>query len=311
MTNPRASIVVPTRGGVARLPHLFGCLRAQTETDWEAIVVVDGDVDDTAALLEALRHELPVTPIVFPENRGRSAALNAGFDAARGDVLIRCDDDLTPGPGYVAARLARHAGDEAGVVGLCRNVYPDTPYARAYGRERDERFRTDAYRTPADHTWRLWGGNVSVTRAIYDRIGPYDTAFRAYGWEDVDWGYRVYTAGIPVTIAPELETDHHIAATTTVVRVTRAYLSGSARRTFDAKHGPHASGSEPSRHGLWNRLVWQIARHDFAELRRRAQLTDERLDHMPRYLAEKQVSLLVEAAALSGTLHPNTTVADV
>lgn len=305
MSVPSASIVVPTRGGAKRLPFLFDCLRAQTNDSWEAIVVVDGDVDDTASLLETVRRELPVTPIVFPENRGRSAALNAGFEAARGDIFIRCDDDLRPGSGYVAARLARHAGEPAGVIGLCRNVYPDTPYARAYGRDRDKRFRTDAYRTPTDRTWRLWGGNVSTTREVYNRIGPYDTAFRGYGWEDVDWGYRTYQAGFPVIVAPELETDHHIAATTTEVRVARAYSSGTARRTFNAKHKTGTSNDSTPRTGMWNRLVSRIARHDLAELQRRARMTDERLDRMPRYLAEKQVSLLVEAAALSGMLHPS------
>ena len=51
MGTPVASIVVPTRGGRERLPVLLRALAAQTEPDWEAIVVVDGDVDDSAGLL--------------------------------------------------------------------------------------------------------------------------------------------------------------------------------------------------------------------------------------------------------------------
>ncbi|MCV5935170.1 glycosyltransferase, partial [Escherichia coli] len=76
---PTASLVIPSRGGAARLPHLIDALRAQTTQDWEAIVVIDGDVDNSASVVEAARDELPIHSIVFPENRGRSAELNEGF----------------------------------------------------------------------------------------------------------------------------------------------------------------------------------------------------------------------------------------
>ena len=124
----RTSIVVPTRGGRARLPVLLDGLARQGDTDFEVVVVVDGDVDDTEGLL-ARRTDLDLRTIAFPENRGRSAALNAGFAAARGDLLVRMDDDLEPEPSYVADRVAAHADEPRGVIGLCRNVYPDTAYA--------------------------------------------------------------------------------------------------------------------------------------------------------------------------------------
>ncbi|MGN8026985.1 glycosyltransferase family 2 protein [Microbacterium sp. 22242] len=312
MTAPRASIVVPSRGGAGRLPHLFAALRAQTETAWEAIVVIDGDVDGSAQVVAAAGDDLPVRALVLPENRGRSAALNAGFDDARGEVLIRCDDDLRPGPDYVAGHFARHADGNRGVIGLYRNVYPDTAYARAYGRERDERFRADAYATPADARWRYWAGNVSVTRETYDRVGGYDTAFRAYGWEDVDWGYRLHRAGVEIVLAPELETAHHVAATTTEIRVTRAFLAGAARRAFEAKHGAEALGSVGASAGAWGRLVRRTAaRYGLGALQRRARTADRVIGRSPRWIAEKHVAWLVESAGLSGTLHPDEVTAHV
>ncbi|GAA4485974.1 glycosyltransferase family 2 protein [Microbacterium panaciterrae] len=323
MTAPLASIVVPTRGGSARLPRLFAALRAQTEPAWEAIVVVDGDIDGSAAVIAEAAADLPVRALVLPENRGRSAALNAGFADARGGILIRCDDDLRPGPEYVAAHVARHAEGVCGVIGLYRNVYPDTAYARAYGRERDGRFRADAYAAPAESAWRYWAGNVSVARETYDRIGDYDTAFRAYGWEDVDWGYRLHQSGIGIVLAPELETPHHVAATTTEVRVTRAFLAGAAKRAFDAKHGlapsdlarsdPASGGSASTAPaGVWNRLVHRTAaRHGLAELQRRARTADRVVARSPRWLAEKHVAWLVESAGLSGALHPDEVTAHV
>lgn len=312
MSVPHTSIVVPTRGGAHRLPYLFAALRAQTDPSWEAIVVVDGDIDDSASVIEAARAELPITTIVFPENRGRSAALNAGFAAARGDVLIRCDDDLRPASDYVANHVLYHDGYTRGVIGLYLNEYPDTPYARAYGRQRDERFRRDAYAGPVANRWRYWAGNVSVTRATYDRIGDYDTRFRAYGWEDVDWGYRLWRSGIEIRLGSELETPHHVAAVTTEIRVKRAFAAGAARQTFAAKHGTDVLGTRTPGEGAWGRLIDRTAeRKGLDALLRKARAADRSLDRFPRWAAEKRVAWLVEAAALSGELRPDEVVNDV
>lgn len=299
--SPAASIVVPTRGGSQRLPVLLDALRAQTLDDFEVIVVIDGDIDESADVVERVKGRLPLRTIVFPENCGRSAALNAGFAAARGRVLIRCDDDLVPGPDYVSAHVLRHSGEPCGVIGLYRNVYRPSAYARAYGRERDIRFRHDAYGMPADQTWRLWAGNVSVTRDTFDRVGVYDTAYRAYGWEDVDWGYRLAQLDVPVVFARELETTHTGSAPTTAVRVDKAFHSGAARMTFVQKHGLAMFDPDQSGAGWWGKLVRAVAaavgRRGFVILGKFADVT---ADYLPKYVAEKLISLLVEAAALSG-----------
>ena len=208
------------------------------------------------------RTTLRVQVVTFPENRGRSAALNAGMAAARGRVLVRCDDDLEPEPDFVALHLAAHAGADTrplGVVGLYQNVFPDTPYARAYGRPADARFREDAYRAPADTTWRYWAGNVSVTRDTADRVGPYDEGFRAYGWEDVDWGHRLHLLGVPVVLEPGLETTHRLSAVTAASRVERAWFYGAARRAFVAKHGRTELAPRPP-DSVWTRAVALTAR---------------------------------------------------
>ncbi|MDJ1371265.1 glycosyltransferase family 2 protein [Gulosibacter molinativorax] len=310
--SPKASIVVPSRGGAERLPHLFEALRSQTESSWEAIVVIDGDIDNSALVVEEAAADLPVRSIVFPENRGRSAALNAGFASARGDILIRCDDDLRPSPDYVAAHVERHIGGEFGVVGLYRNTYPPTPYARAYGFDRDERFRKDAYAASEEQWWRFWAGNVSVTRTGWQRVGEYDRSFRAYGWEDVDWGYRAKQAGLDVVLAPELETPHHIAATTTAIRVIRAFHSGAARRKFEAKHGVGALPPADGGTGIWGALVRNTARlRNLTGLTRSARTIDRFADKLPQYIAEKAISLLVESASLSGYRRPDNVRNDV
>jgi GT2 family glycosyltransferase len=298
--DPAATVIVPTRGGRDRIVTLLGLLEAQDTDDLEVVVVVDGDVDDTTGAVASRTSTFPVRVITFEENRGRSAALNAGIAAARGRVVIRCDDDLEPGPTFVSGHVAAHADGEAGVVGLYRNVFPDTPYARAYGRTADERFREGAYATPADTTWRYWAGNVSVTRETAARVGPYDEAFRAYGWEDVDWGHRLHLLGVPVVLRPELETTHRLSAVTARSRVERAFFSGAARRQFVAKHGAH--WLEPQRpRSPWTVVVRVVSAVLSESRSRRAGAAADRLAAVvPERAGRALVGLLVEAAGDAG-----------
>lgn len=304
MSTPTVSLVVPTRGGRQRLPLLLDSLRAQTDPDFEVVVVVDGDVDDTASLLEQTT-DLPLQHVVFPQNRGRVHALNEGFEHARGEVLVRCDDDLVPSPSYVADHRRPHEQASVGVIGIYRNVRPDNAYARAYGHaaDRDLLLLAETLRHDA---WRLWAGNVSVSRDTWERVGRYDPAFRHYGWEDVDWGYRLHRLGLPIHIRAELTTEHRIAATTTDGRAVRALHSGAARRRFDAIHPD--SGLDPvppARPGTWDRLVDAVARRaDERRLIAWGRLLDSRLDALPRPVARKSVALLVEAAFLAGYRDP-------
>lgn len=304
MSTPDVSIIVPSRGGADRLPVLLRALEGQTDSSWEAVIVLDGDIDGSGQVLAGYGH-LPVRTIVFPENRGRAAALNAGFDSATGRILVRCDDDLEPGPHYVTRLKDRHGGSPVGVVGLCLNSFPNSPYARAYGRPMDEKFRDDAYRVAPEDTWRYWGGNVSVTRGTYDLVGPYDPAYRAYGWEDVDWGFRLHQAGVPIVLAPELETLHHAAAQSVEIRAKRAFHSGAARRTFEAKHGTgHLPPAEPTTASPWNLAVGTVARLQNAPLMRLARGVDRILGAAPAPVARKLVALSVEGATVSGYRHP-------
>lgn len=297
---PTASLIIPSYRGRAKLPVLLEALRRQDTTDFEAVVVIDGRLDDSPALVEAASEALPVRAVVLEQNQGRVAALNAGLASARGEVLIRCDDDLEPAPGFVSGHIARHVAAPApiGVVGIYKDRLPDNAYARAYGMPREYRFRRGAYTTGAP--WRYWAGNCSISRATWEEIGAYSASYTHYGWEDVDYGYRLHEAGIPLVLAPELETIHHGAATTTVGRVLRAYHSGAARRTFESLHGavlapPSAGG------GLWGRLVGATERlGGESRFEALARITDRVLPLVPAPIGEKLVALAVESASLAG-----------
>ena len=66
---------------------------------YEIIMVDDGSKDNSWKVIEAISHKNPnFKGIKFQRNYGKSAALNEGFKAAKGDVMITMDADMQDCP---------------------------------------------------------------------------------------------------------------------------------------------------------------------------------------------------------------------
>lgn len=99
---PAFSIIVPVyRSG----PFLRDCLdsiRNQTLTDWECICINDGSPDDSGAILDEYARKDARFTAIHQENRGVSAARNAGLSLARGNWTAFVDGDDTVEPDMLA-----------------------------------------------------------------------------------------------------------------------------------------------------------------------------------------------------------------
>ncbi|MFZ5519762.1 MAG: glycosyltransferase family 2 protein [Pseudomonadota bacterium] len=108
---PTLSCVVPGRNEARNLAALLPVL-AQTLSrlveHWEIIVVDDGSQDDTAARMAQWSRMQPALRLVqLSRNFGKEAALSAGLQAARGDVVVQLDADLQHPPPLIEIMLAR------------------------------------------------------------------------------------------------------------------------------------------------------------------------------------------------------------
>jgi glycosyltransferase involved in cell wall biosynthesis len=100
-STPTVSVVVPTLNEAANLPIVFGLL----PEGLHEVIVVDGrSTDDTVAVARRLR---PDVVVVHETRKGKGAALQAGFSAATGDIIVMLDADGSADPceivDYVAA----------------------------------------------------------------------------------------------------------------------------------------------------------------------------------------------------------------
>ncbi len=100
---PDITVVVPTHNRAHLLELTLGCIRVQSDVDFEIVVVDDGSSDDTAALLGAMG-DPRVREVRHEKARGLFAARNAGIDAAAGEWTAFCDDDDLWAPGKLSAQ---------------------------------------------------------------------------------------------------------------------------------------------------------------------------------------------------------------
>ena len=99
------SILVPSFNEAESLPHLaewIDRVMSQHNFTYEVIIVDDGSNDGTWQVAQQLHQQNPAyRGIKFRRNYGKSAALNVGFAAAEGDVVITMDADLQDSPDEV------------------------------------------------------------------------------------------------------------------------------------------------------------------------------------------------------------------
>ena len=96
------SIVIPLLNEEESLPELCAWIERVTtghQLSYEVILIDDGSTDDSWDVILQLAAKNPALKgIKFQRNYGKSAALNEGFKAALGDVIITMDADMQDSP---------------------------------------------------------------------------------------------------------------------------------------------------------------------------------------------------------------------
>ncbi len=216
---PTISAIVPTWNALRFLPACIAALRAQLGPADE-IILVDNASRDAAASW-ARRHAPDLRLLELPQNCGFAGGTNAGIAAARGELLLLCNDDALLEPGAVAAlRRALAAepavGAVAGVLTFSRrpqfvasagiNVRRDGVAVDGYlGRPRD------ALPAAPVAVFGASGGLALLRRPMIDDVGMFAAEFFNY-LEDADLAWRLRLRGWQCRLAPQACARHVYSA---------------------------------------------------------------------------------------------------
>lgn len=126
----RLSVVVPMYNEIDNVKPLIDAVQAALAHyphPWELVVVDDGSRDGTGPALE--RHGAGVGPHIrvvrLLRNFRQTAAMQAGIDAARGDVIVTMDGDLQNDPRDIPKLVARLLNEDLDLVAGWRHQRKD------------------------------------------------------------------------------------------------------------------------------------------------------------------------------------------
>ena len=172
---PRTSVIMPVYNTGERVVDSIRSVLAQTDEDFELLVLIDASPDDASDRIARFLSRSPDSRVrVFDNavNRGVSAVRNQGLEAARGRWIAFIDSDDAYRPEYLASMHRAAAGTETDVV-LCAHRI------KAVG---EETHRTRVRVAPGRMT-----GREAALRLLADTLTPYvlDRLFRATLFDDV------------------------------------------------------------------------------------------------------------------------------
>ncbi|MBI5406963.1 MAG: glycosyltransferase family 2 protein [Nitrospirae bacterium] len=111
MDDPWISVVIPAyheKDNICKLNDLLLGVLKTLDRSFEIIYVDDGSRDETFSVLKGLCSQSPcVKAIRLRRNFGQTAAMSAGFDFARGEIIVAMDGDLQNDPADIPALLSK------------------------------------------------------------------------------------------------------------------------------------------------------------------------------------------------------------
>ena len=254
---PELTVVLATFNRRKILARTLDALDRQSHRDFEVVVVDDGSSDGTWPWLEAraAAASRPRLRALRQENRGQGQARNLALREVAGGLVLFLGDDILARESFVAEHLSAHreAGGPRAVIGFtdwCRGEMRVTPALEMAGRE-GHQFGY-AHMTPGEEVpfTCFYTSNVSLPRSSL-REDPFDPAFRQYGWEDVELGYRLGRGGIAIFYHPAA-TAEHLHPMELADLFARQRLVGRGIHTLFRLHpelegSPHLAPSRPPR----------------------------------------------------------------
>ncbi len=201
------SVIIPSAGQAPSLQRCLDSLRPQAlEGGIEVVVALDGGVAMQAAAIQQLRARSdwpwPLRWVDLDTRCGPAVPRNRAAAEAHGRYFIFLDDDMIADPDFVAAHLellAQNLG--AATVGAIKTRCDGYSGAYGYSIEKFWDARHDRLTREPNMSFRdCFGGNLSMAREVFQRIGGFDESIPAC--EDLEFGLRLARADVRLLYGP-------------------------------------------------------------------------------------------------------------
>lgn len=218
-TRPRtrsASLVIPNWNGRDLLEkYLPSVVTAMAGDPANEVIVVDnGSADDSVAFLK--EHFPTVRVVALPENLGFGGGSNAGFRAAKNDIVVLLNSDMRVAPDFLQPLLDGFHDEKVFAVS-CQIFFSDpaknreeTGLTQAWWRngKLGVRHRIDDDVQDLFPCFYAGGGSSAYDRRKFLELGAFDHLLRPFYLEDTDLGYLAWKRGWKVYFQPRSHVWH-------------------------------------------------------------------------------------------------------
>ena len=222
----KASVIIPNLNGAGWLRDSIESIWAQTEQDFELIVIDNGSTDESLEIARSYCGRDRYTLIENAENTGFSHAVNQGIAIAKGEYMALFNNDAFAEPTWLAELLRTAEADPKifAVSSLMLRFYEpeladdagDYVTILGFACKRGDGLKASRYTKPC-RIFSACGGAALYRKSILDKIGVFDELFFAY-YEDVDLSWRANNFGYKNVYCPTARCRHICGATTGAVR---------------------------------------------------------------------------------------------
>jgi len=207
------SLIIPTVGKTSYLEHCIASIEHYfREPNFEVIVVNDG-ANETELQIYCRDHNL--TCICNPENKGFSHTVNTGLRAAKGEILILCNNDIT----FTDSILEKidevfKLDPKIGILGALL-YYPNNKIQHCgvgYSEPLDSFIHVQTITPTAAYFPAVTGALFIFKRELLQTVGFLNEDY-FLACEDTDYCLRAWTKGYRVFLDPSISAIHHEGAT--------------------------------------------------------------------------------------------------
>jgi glycosyltransferase involved in cell wall biosynthesis len=189
VSSPLVTVVTPAYNLARYIGEAVDSVLRQTFRDLEYLVIDDGSVDETADVVRAHAADDPRFRLIAGENRGPSAARNAGIREARGEYIAFLDGDDRWHPKFLERQLGliQSLPPEVGAV-FCRSrIMLENGTLVFFQWQRAGRYDFDDFlvsSNPARNT-----SSLLIRKSCFTEVGGFNEEMRYC--EDIDMWLRI------------------------------------------------------------------------------------------------------------------------
>ncbi|MDE5743359.1 MAG: glycosyltransferase [Bacteroidales bacterium] len=201
------SVIIPVYNRPDEMAEMLASLAAQTEKNFEVVVVEDGSSLPCDGVVHQYTDQLEIQYITKP-NTGRSDTRNVGMAHAKGDYFLFFDSDCILPPEYMQVLNRCLSNQYVDCFGGPDRALPTfTAMQKAVNFAMTSFLTTGGIRGSAKVSMEKFNPrsfNMGFSRAVYEKVGGFADMFG----EDIDLSIRIRKAGFSIALLPAVSVYH-------------------------------------------------------------------------------------------------------